>query len=367
VAHTHRKRVGGLLAIAAIGVTTNSTLAGPPDNWQAIILHAPGQGFHSFAYGVSGPLQVGTQNNRAVVWNGTAAPTLLPNPGFGWSDGRGIDGGRMVGEVLDITGPTARGFAALWHSPEQDPVLLHPSWADHSRAFAIKGDQQVGDIRANGSSYPRAALWRGTPGSYVTLHPAGADQSWAYATDGVRQGGSVWTSNGDHAALWNGAAESFVSLNPPGSTWAEVRAMAPGVQVGFARVPGNPDQQAALWRGSAATYLNMNPEGSLRSAILGTNGSLHVGQAWFRSISDAVLWWGDNPNDYVNLHQLLGGGFGSSRATGVHVEGDTVYVTGIASGQGERAVLWIGTIPSPSGAIVMLGGLALLGRRRRTG
>jgi hypothetical protein len=355
-----------MLSTIAVCAAGGSSLAAPPDNWQAIVLH-PG-GVHSLSLASGAGFQGGRIGNEPVVWQGSPASTGLSYNGFNSAEVRGIGSAGFFGTARMFIGTGGEGPRAVyWSHLSASPVDLTPaSGILTSEGNAIAGDQQVGYVTfPYPNDRPTAALWRGTAASHVNLHPVGAQQSYAFATDGMYQGGTVSMQGVGHAALWNGSAASLVSLNPAGSTSAAIRAMVPGTQAGYARMPGNPNSQAAVWHGSAATYINMNPEGAAWSEIHGTTGSIHVGKAWFSSLPDALLWWGDNPNDFINLHSMLPGNFSASGATGVYVNGDTIYVSGHATLGGVRAVLWIGTIPSPSGAIVMLGGLALLGRRQR--
>jgi hypothetical protein len=358
----NRGRTNAALAAVVLAFAARAAPAGP-DNWQAIVLHPLGT--HSWAYGTGAQMQVGVVGTRAVVWNGQPGSTLLPIPeGYTLSESRGIDGQRIVGHAsLPIPG-TYLGRAMLWPGAAQMPINLHPDAARHSVGHGVAGDQQVGHTYFEDGN-ARAALWRGSAESFVRLDPRTFGSSYAFATDGVRQGGTINTGSEGLAVIWDGAAWPYVTLNPPGSTKAEVRGMAEGVQVGFARLPGQSNPYAALWRGTAESYINMNPTGSTWSEILATKGQYHVGRAWFASLSDAVLWLGDEPNNYVNLHHLLPPSYSISTATGVFVDGETIYVSGYAWGQGYQAVLWIGTIPAPSAAVVLAAGLGLLARRRR--
>jgi hypothetical protein len=340
-------------------------------DWQVVNLHPPGPG-NSYGYAGFGPQQGGDliapSPVHPVVWNSIpqSVSSLLP-PGFSSGNVRGMHEGSQVGGVTtSLPGGGTHGAAALWYGTAASFQNLHPAGYGSSIAYGVRGNQQVGYVLpAVMSASPQAALWQGTASSFVSLHPANAIRSWAYATDGERQGGYAYSHLGYHAAIWNGSPQ-YINLNPPGSNLAEIRAMAPGAQAGFARLAGELNPFAAVWRGTAESYINMNPTGSGRSEIHGTTGQFHVGGAWFASLPDAILWYGDRPDDYINLHALLPGSPGTSFARAVSVVGDRIYIVGdVSYGAPRQAVLWIGTIPSPSAAITILGGLAALAHRRR--
>jgi hypothetical protein len=360
----NRLRTNAALAAVVLTLAARAALAGP-DNWQAIVLHPPGT--HSWAYGTSAQMQFGRTGVSAVVWHGAPGATVLPATGFLEAEARGSGSAGIIGSAWMLSpGGVQSPRPVLWTGLQSEPINLTPTGGLSGRGYMTVGDQQVGHVVFSDGN-ARAALWRGSAESYVRLDPRSTigTSSYAFATDGVRQGGTIDTGSEGLAVIWDGAPWPYVTLNPPGSTWAEVRGMAAGVQVGFARLPGQGNPYAALWRGTAESYINMNPPGAARSEILATNGQYHVGRAWFYSISDAVLWLGDQPNNYVNLHNLLPGFYSGSTATGVFVDGDTIYVTGYASFGSTQAVLWIGTIPAPSAAMVLAAGLGLLARRRR--
>jgi hypothetical protein len=337
------------------------------DNWQAIVLGAqPGSGTSSWAYAAHGSMQAGRYGTQAVFWEAGANRQALPSAGYIESEVRAMSSQGLFGTGIVAVGPGLRGRALLWPTHSSTPIELLPAAAIHSWAHGAAPNQLVGQVRFDPPiDQDRAALWHGPSHEFVDLHPTGASRSAAFATDGVMQGGEVILNSVGHAALWNSSASSWTSLNPPGSTNASIRGMAPGVQVGFARPPGGTNPHAALWRGTAASSINMNPTGSFGSEIAATTGQLHGGKAWFSSLPDALLWWGDEPDNYINLHSLLPPVFGASGVTDISVVGNTIYVTGHATGGGVHAVMWIGTIPSPSAGVVIVGGMLAMARRRR--
>lgn len=337
--------------------------------WTAVPLHPPGMS-QSKALAAYGSRQGGLVTTsdpggpgRAAVWEGSAEGWLDLTPSWAVVGLiNGMDASSQVGQVS----PTSGTFhAAIWHGTPESAVNLHPGggyWA--SEAKAVSGSMQVGIASHTQTGRPHAALWHGTAASFVDLHPAGAEQSRALATDGVLQGGWATLPGGAiaEAVIWAGSAESVVDLTPPGVFEAKVFGMAPGVQVGLVRYSGE-NPRAALWRGSAESFVDLSPEGSVWSELHGTDGMLHVGQAYFSGQSHAYVWLDGATG--VSLHGLLPQGYYGSQATSVYRDGDTIYVTGIAAKGPLEAWLWIGTIPAPGTAWVLLVGVGIASNRRR--
>lgn len=290
-----------------------------------------------------------------------------PDTGLG---ARGVSprDGRQHSGWADIDGQQHLSSRALArHGTAESAVLLHPAEGYTSTdARAVSSGMQVGLATHYQSGQIHAALWTGTADSFVDLHPAGATQSRGLATDGTLQGG--WASlpgGGDHeAVIWSGTPESVINLAPDGALRSQVNAMAPGVQVGrFSYQSENP--HAAMWSGSADSLIDMNPQGAIGLELYGTSGQIHTGSTIFSSFGNAGVWFGDDPNSFVNLHDYLPPEYFVSSALDVSMVGDTIYVVGTATRGPTEAWLWVGTIPSPGTLPALGGGLLLLGKSRR--
>lgn len=359
--------------VAAVLVLMAASAAAADIQWTALRLHPDGA-YNSSANASWGGRQGGVvtfsgQPGRAALWDGSEESWTDLTPSWGnYGIVHGMDRTRQVGASESPFEP----HATLWRGTAQSAVDLHPDPAIYrwSEAMAVSGQQVVGRAGFWQTGESHAALWNGTPESFVDLHPSVALWSEALATDGTLQGGRVdirAAGVGRHAALWAGSAQSFVDLNPAGSVESVVRGMAQGVQVGRARWQGQ-SGRAALWRGSAQSYVDMNPPGGLASELFATDGTLHVGAANFGGFSwRAGIWLSDDPNSYVNLHTYLSHGAVASSASAVWTDGATIYVSGAispASGPLE-AWLWVGTVPAPSTAGVLLTGAGVAAKRRR--
>ena len=342
--------------------------------WTAIPLNPEGA-YNSSALAAEGGLQAGTigfsgQAGRAGLWNGSADDWIDLTPD--WASGaflNGMDGTMQAGQVQTRQGQKLIYRAALWNSTAESAVLLHPAEGYRaSEAKAVSGTMQVGNAKYTQTALPHAALWYGTAESFVDLNPAGADKSRALATDGTLQGGwAALPGGGDReAVIWSGTAESVINLAPDGALASQVNAMAPGVQVGSYRYQGE-NPRAAMWSGSAESLIDMNPQGAIGSEFFGTSGLIHTGSAIFSSFGNAGIWFGDDPDSFVNLHDYLPPEYFVSGALDVSMVGDTIYVVGTATRGPTEAWLWVGTIPAPGTIPVVLGGVLMLtnGRRRR--
>jgi hypothetical protein len=342
--------------------------AAQPIEWTAIRLH-PDDAANSQANASWGRLQGGTISKanlgQASIWSGGPEGRMDLTPA--WARGsrlHGMDGEVQGGQVL-IGRQTYH--AAMWRGTPESAVDLHPSDLYRGSVVnAVAGEMQVGTLRHTPTGDNHAGLWYGTPESFVDLHPDSASQSRALATDGTLQGG--WASlpgGGDReATLWSGSADSVVNLAPDGALRSQVNAMAPGVQVGQVSFQGQ-NPIAALWRGSADSLEYLTPPGSNGSLLFGTDGSHHVGSAFFGSFGNAGIWLSDDPGSYVNLHQFLPPEYFVSSANAVFRSGDTIYVVGSATRAPTEAWLWVGVIPAPGTVPVLGGALWWMGIRRR--
>lgn len=328
-------------------------------DWTAIPLGQSGES-RSEVYAVSAGMQGGAYTPhlgqaQAGFWTGSAdswTPLFVSQTTIG--EVYAIDGQAQAGE--------AAGRAAVWQGTPDSRVDLGPAGII-SYAYAMRGNIQAGEIIP--ASFSHAAMWQGTAASMVDLNPTGARQSFAYATDGVLEGGVVYTPDGiPHAALWSGTAASYIDLNP--GRVAYIYGMAPGVQVGYAQTA---NQHAAMWSGTAGSYVDLNPFGSQGGSVLyATTGTISVGDFGLVGDAHAGICF-NTPGSWTDLHQFLPTGFTQfSHASSVYQDGNTIYVGGWATNDATgkpEAILWVGTVPAPGSAAVLLSAGIFAARRRR--
>lgn len=283
-------------------------------------------------------------NERPAFWESSAASYGNLLPSAAWWGGRltGVDLECQVGYVIGPSGVRA----SLWYGLPNSWISLHPGAPYlHSECRSVAGDQQVGIVYDGTSGMAHAALWHGLAATFVDLHSPLAVWSEALATDGERQAGRadiIAGGAGIHAVLWHGTAGSFADLHPDGASESAILGMHDGVQVGWALF-GSQDH-GVMWNGTAESAIDLHAPGARNSRIFATTGSKHAGYANFTGWGKAGIWVGDDPGNYVEIHQHLGPGWYSSRATSISNYRGRLYVTGggARSGQPEQAVLWIG-------------------------
>jgi hypothetical protein len=106
------------------------------------------------------------------------------------------------------------------------------------------------------------------------------------------------------------------------------------------------------------------------SMLYATTGAVQVGVAHVpgSSFLHAGVWFG-TAQSFVDLHEFLPPGYGSSAATGVYEDNGLSYVAGralnAATGASE-AFVWIG-VPAPGSGLALLPLVLAAGRRRRSG
>jgi hypothetical protein len=335
-------------------------------DWTAILLGQPGE-FLSQVNAVTATMQGGEY--------ASAPPSVIDAAGFWTGSGASwtplFASPTTTGAVYGMDGDTQVGYAgaraALWHGTPESRVDLGPPGGITTTAFAVRGNMQVGQMIVNPANVSHAVMWTGTAASMVDLSPPGMP-SCANATDGTLQGGIVQTATGDHATLWNGSAASLMDLNPAGAHTSVINGMVPGVQVGYITSDSFVGRHAGMWNGSAGSFVDLSPPGSSGyTALYATTGSISVGEWAQNGLGRAAINFG-TPDSWLGLHQFLPPGFSFSHASSVYQDGNTIYVGGWAfsNANGENeAVLWIGTVPAPGSAAVLLGAGLFAARRRR--
>jgi hypothetical protein len=211
---------------------------------------------------------------------------------FNNSFANNVSGGQQVGVGTPALG-TGNQDALLWSGTAASVVDLHPNGFQSSFAFGNSGGQQVGfGALAQGGTH--ALLWSGSAASVVDLNPAGFDQSEALANSGGQQVG-FGSSSADghvHALLWNGTAASVEDLNaflPSGFTDAEAVAIdATGDIVGDARGPASElNDHAFLW----STSVSAVPEpGTAALVVIGIPGIMLARKRRLPKLAFLVYW-----------------------------------------------------------------------------
>ncbi len=325
-------------------------------------------------YGAEGTQQAGYARDEeddglrhAMLWNGSAESYVDLHPGeLNESQALGICGTQQVGFGHNIGAPGYKAY--LWNGSVESWVDLQPSSFLSSCATGTNGTQQAGfagTFMTDGGinildPVTEALLWNGSAEDYISLHPDGYDYSLAMGISGSQQVGYGEYDGDDHALLWSSSAASCVDLHPSGYSWSKAYGTNGSQQV------GQGDDHAMLWNGTAGNYVDLHPSASWYSCAHDTDGTQQVGwifqYAWWagEEVKKAVVWNG-SATDFFYLPRS---GFWECWAWGIDDYGNIVGGAMELDGT-EHAVIWQ-PIPEPATiSLLALGGLAMLGKRRR--
>ena len=313
-------RMGTFVAGAIVVLCAGGTAFGQA-SWTVVRLHPPGATASS-AVGVDGTSVVGSvltgSQTIAALWNlPSNVPMDLTPVGIFGGEVAAAGGGQQVGvSRFGTLSSNPQGFASLWSGTAESFVNLHDATRmSDSVAYATDGVQQVGvfikPLHDLSPGNTRAALWTGSAASLVNLHPLGATDSKAVAVAGGQQVGDIFPAdnNSIYASLWTGSAASWVNLNPAGATASEAVGVAAGagggMQVGWAFFDDGTGMDtgfvyASLWTGSAASWVNLSDflpaglEGAQATGIW-TDGNTTRISGWAANMlaggrQEALLW-----------------------------------------------------------------------------
>jgi hypothetical protein len=310
---------------------------------------------------------------EALLWSGPsgAAASLSPGGGGIFSRVNATDGVQQVGYTYGVLGNN--NHAVIWNGTASPTIDLHPTkllGVHSSEAFGMGGGQQVGFASTNDTAPGgHAVVWQGTADSVVDLHPTNLtsfSESFAYGTDGVRQVGmagserSIYGLGNTHAILWSGTADSAIDLHPlSGFDTSKAVAINGMQQVGSASGPDTGGgEHAMLWLGSAASAVDLNPTLLAyidSSTAQGTNGTVQVGWGVNASDLNTALLWRGTSDSAIDLGALLPANLINSRAFSVDADG-TVWGVAVEAGGAIHAVEWT-LVPEP--ATVILAAIAV--------
>jgi hypothetical protein len=335
--------------------------------WTATYLGPSGTGI-SAVTAVSGGQQAGSVDGRASIWAGASQTwTSLAPGGYGYSSVNDISNGQQVGSATALG--TSRYHAGFWNGTAGSWTDLHPAGYYESMAYGAGEGQQVGWARASLSQYWHAALWAGSAASLVDLNPVGlysmshAQDAWGGTQVGWASGFA--TSNRTHAGTWNGTAASWTDLHPSSMYDSSLNGIWGNQYVGTVHLTQNGIYHAGLWTGTTS-WLDLNPSGCTNSGAARICSGLQVGSA-SGSITggqDHASLWRGSAASWQDLHNYLTPGvYTSSKAAGIEVAGNEIWVVGwatSASDGNDKAVLWH-YVPEPASAVALTLALLALG------
>lgn len=280
---------------------------------------------------ISGSLQVGwgagaITGNRTfpMAWRSTADSAALLTIPFANVGGQALatDGSQIGGYASPLTrdgttqGPSR---AMLWDAASGTPVDLGDG-GNGAQVYGVGGGQQVGYVI---KSLANAALWSGSAKSLVVLHPTGAVTSFAYAAEGGRQVGyagydvrvRVEAVKGQkdarfyYAMVWNGTAASAQNIHT-----VPVNAMA-GVNLSHSYAQGISGSLIVGYGGDQSKF--------------GTSAYSH-----------ALVWDASQSYQATDLNAFLPAGFVGAQALSVDAQGNICGFMAKADGT-RHAVVWV--------------------------
>jgi probable HAF family extracellular repeat protein len=304
---------------------------------------------------VAGSSQIaGDGGSHAVVWNGTTPTDLglgsaLAINSFGQAAGNGSGGAvRWTGTTSEILGTL--GF----------PL---------SHVFGINDSGQVSGVSYLSASAYHAARWTGTTPEDLGTLGGTLSQGYTINASGQVAGWAQMANGFAHAVRWTG--NTAQDLGTLGGNYSRGQSInASGQVAGESRIIPDSNTSpihAVLWTGTTAQ--DLGTLGGANSTAVGINAS---GQVTGYSYSDG------NPTRVpflysegvmYNLFSLLLPGSGvtdlsvSSDGNNINDLGQ-IAATGTIGGQ-KHALLLTPTPEPASAVLLLLGGAALLGLRRR--
>jgi hypothetical protein len=202
-----------------------------------------------------------------------------------------VRGGQQVGQAFY---PIGISHAAIWSGSAASFVDLGTAVGTGAWARGLGSGQQCG-VADN-----RGILWSGSASSWVDLTPAGANGSALYNMHGGHEVGWAFISSVPHASLWSGTPASWVDLQPPGAMDSAAQGVYAGQQVGYVNFVGQ--YHASLWNGTAASWVDLSPLGSTSSRALAVYDGRQVGWASFGGTNQYAGLWNGTAASWVNLN-----------------------------------------------------------------
>ena len=373
----------GIAALCAFTFTPAARVHATGPQYTATDLGTLG-GSGGAAYGINNAGQVtgnsritGDTYARATLWS-AAPPQDLGAPIAGtYSGGYGIN---ATGDVAGYT-YTADGYprAARWIGGvgESLGTLSGPEYTGYnaSYAFGINASGQVAgySVGAGGGSF-EAVRWTGT--TAVALDNLGGYLSYGYAINDAGQvaGYSLLTGNAAFRAVrWTGTtAVALGTLGGNSSVGYGINAA--GWVVGYSLTAGDTAYHATLWTGTAP--IDIGTLGGVAAVGYAINASGDVvgeSQLLGTSTYDPFLYTGGTMYDLNDLLvpgsgvTQLGVGSNTGNDSGGNSINDLGQIAayGVIGGQLHALRLDPVATPEPASAVLLLGGAALLGLRRR--
>ncbi|MCK4849790.1 MAG: DUF3466 family protein [Phycisphaerae bacterium] len=326
-------------------------------------------------------------HRNGVVWNPVNSPINIGNlPGGGhYTVATGVNNtGHVAGYSRTVSGDYLSERAFIWDSANgMTNIGRLPSSVGRSNALSINSlGEVVGYSNTSTTSNSHAFLWDSTNGMQdLGDLPGGNDYSLAYDVNDSSQvvgysdtqtGTNPSTGQpiyGDRAFLWD-SVNGMVDLGslPAIDGWSNARAINNvGQVVGVSRAliaGGGEENHAFIWdTTNGMVDLGVLPDGNSSYALDINNAGEVVGNSKTTGLkTHAVLW--DTQGNMIDLNTLVDPLFGYTLKSAVAIN-NSGHILASASDYGGSGVYLL-LVPEPATlGLVLVGGLALLRRRRR--
>ena len=340
-----------LVASLLLGVASDA-------HGQWTVTNLNGDAVRSMAYATSGGFQYGYaeprsgERERACRWYSTAATRVMRAPL-----------GSTVSAIYDVAGGAIVGQAsfnqfrngAFWPSTGTNATLVSVPGLAYTRFLGTTGTTHVGTSSTEEFGVAtQAGLWTGTPLTYVNLQPPSVNHSGAFGVSGNTQVGFANDyGTVQRACKWSGTQESYVSLHPTG----QYNSVANDIDGEI--IVGSVGHRAAWWTGPESTWSTLHPRNqSGLSYAHAVSGNVVVGYTYSMVAPQAVsaiIWFGGR-NSWIDLGSLLPPGYFNSTASDVSIDATGISVVGSAISPitgAENAFLWRSTGKLVSGNLVL--------------
>ena len=310
----------------------------------------------------------GQSGSSAVRWTGTTLE-VLGNLGGSISYGVGINGSGQVAGIS--TDPNGVAHAVRWTGTT--PIALDTLGGTNSTGFGINDSGQVaGTSDLSGNSFYHAVRWTGTVAEDLGTLGGFASNGRGINNSGHVVGQAQRSDKSWHATVWTGTTPIDLGTLPGVAyaidDWGIAISDSGGQVAGYAQTAGN-RTHATRWTGTTAQDLGtLGGDHSFGYGVNDFGDVIGMSDASTGSGSRRAFFYTDGV--MFDLNQLLVPNSGVADlliTQGSNCINNLGQIMALGTVDGQQHVLRLDPIPAPEPAstVLLVGGAALLGLRRR--